>query len=701
MIRQIILADTENNTYINTSNIKYDEKNNIVELSENSKINIDDTNIFVDRGVIDYNSNELEVFGNFYLYQELNILSGKNLIGDTNLNNFKAKDVSYLYNNDLKIDSDKAKREDNLIVFYNNFLTPCEIEGFFNCPTWSLRIDETNYYINEDKFVHYDTFLQIADYKVFYLPYFSHYGVKAPRKRGFLTPTIEFTIGGGTGIKIPYYLPLTDSTDITFKTNIKFDQNFEFMENYKLNTKLNNKSSGGSTNFVIDTIKNKNSDNINNSIKIDTKQVINKNMIISAKGLFTNSISTSRSVNENPVKFEETFVKLENYNFLRKNDYLKTELATIEAFDASDINQIPISPTINYISSSDLSNNTSLFTELDYVILNRDESSVENPSENYIFNFNNYYIHNIKRNNLYIFNKISSFNSINSYKFEHNRNLDRQENYHSLILSSDIHINLNHNIKPRIKLIQFNDLVSSEEIINEDSNSVSFNYSNQFSDKRFFGNDLTDNTSRVVYGIENDIEIVDQNFKLNINQSYDFNKNNNFTNKINQNSNFSDYSLELGTLYKNLNIGLDMRLNESTFSRKEMNYSLTIDSPLNIEINYHETDKQSYNGLSDDSKFLGYSVSKKINDNVEISYGSKLDLKNNFSPYKEGLSLNLSDECSNLNIKYSNTRFNDDYNTSPEEIISITFSMDYLGFFGYEQKTDLLFKQPGNINYGL
>ena len=41
---------------------------NIVELAENSKINVNDTNILVDRGIIDYNKDKIEVFGNFYLY---------------------------------------------------------------------------------------------------------------------------------------------------------------------------------------------------------------------------------------------------------------------------------------------------------------------------------------------------------------------------------------------------------------------------------------------------------------------------------------------------------------------------------------------------------------------------------------------------------------------------------------------------------
>ena len=89
-INQLILLNANDDTYINTSNITYNEKENIVELSENSKINYKNTNILIDKGIIDYNKNEIEVFGNFYLYQDLNILSGKNLKGDTNFNNFKA-----------------------------------------------------------------------------------------------------------------------------------------------------------------------------------------------------------------------------------------------------------------------------------------------------------------------------------------------------------------------------------------------------------------------------------------------------------------------------------------------------------------------------------------------------------------------------------------------------------------------------------
>ena len=83
-----------------------------------------------------------------------------------------------------------------------------------------------------------------------------------------------------------------------------------------------------------------------------------------------------------------------------------------------------------------------------------------------------------------------------------------------------------------------------------------------------------------------------------------------------------------------------------------------------------------------------------------MSYQSNLDVKSNYDPYESSLQISLFDECSQLDLTYTNTRFNDNYNTKPKETISLSFRMDYLGFFGYEQSTDLLFKDTGSINYG-
>ena len=700
LFNQIIKLNANDDTYINSSNITYNEKENIVELSENSKINFKNTNILIDRGVIDYNKNKFEVFGNFYLYEEMTILSGQNLKGNTSLDAFSANNVSYIYNDDLKIDSDNINKDKNSIYFYNNFLTPCELEGFFNCPTWSLRIDKTEYDIEQDKFTHFDTFLQIADYKVFYLPYFTHYGAKAPRKKGFLTPTIEFTVGENQAVIIPYYFPINQNTDILFKPKIFLNQNLELTEKYQLNTLIENKNSNGNTSLSIDNIKKERSEDINTTFKIDTKQVIDKNSIFSASGLFTNSISTTRSINEDPITFEDIYLRLENYNLFFKDDFLKTEISSVESFESSNLNTIPISPRISYVSSLNFKNYSSI-NELDFIILKRDESSNGNPSESFKIKFNNELFNFYSYKDLSIYNKLSLSNQYNDFYFNKDNSLNHNSFKSTAIISTDLHFNNIDTIHPRVKLIFPVQLENNDKSINEDSESITFNYQNQFSENRFFGNDLFDSSPRIVYGLANYYNFENKKLSFKINQSFDANVNSNYANKVNQTSKFSDYSIESQLLFNKFSLKIDARLEEENLSKKEMNYEINFENLVNTSLIYNETQSDAYNSFSNDTQSIVLNVSKKINENININFESNLDVKNNYDPYKGIFKFSIFDDCSQLDISYFNTRFNDNFNTKPEEKINITFSMDYLGFFGYEQTTNLFFKEPGSIDYDL
>ena len=423
-IRQILILYADSDTYINTSNITYNEETNVVEFAEGSKINVNDTNILVDRGIIDYDKNTIEIFGNFYLYQELNILSGRDLVGNTRLTNFKANEVSYIYNNDLKIDSDFAKRSEDTIYFYNNFLTPCELDGYFNCPTWSLRIDETRYDIKKDKFNHYDTFIQIADTKVFYLPYFSHYGAKAPRQKGFITPTLEYSIGGDLGVITPYYLPLNIDSDIVFKPTIFFDNNIGNFNSYKLNTLINHKNSGGDITIDIYNEKLKTKSDIYSSVKFNSKQVIDKNNVLTYQALITNSVSATRSNNDVPTTFEDIFIKVDSYDVFYNSDYLRSEISTVEALDSTNDGLIPLTPSLKYVSQKLIKNNYVITNRIDFTRLNRNDSAINKPSENTSIKTNNSFISNNNLGKANIYNKITIKNNFGNYYYKNNDNLN-------------------------------------------------------------------------------------------------------------------------------------------------------------------------------------------------------------------------------------------------------------------------------------
>jgi hypothetical protein len=95
------------------------------------------------------------------------------------------------------MDSNKVNRSDDIIEYYDNFLTPCDLNGYFNCPTWSLKIDKTRYDLNLDKFNHYDSFLANS-LTIKFFTYLTSLTLeqKAPRQKGFLTPTYSVCYRG-------------------------------------------------------------------------------------------------------------------------------------------------------------------------------------------------------------------------------------------------------------------------------------------------------------------------------------------------------------------------------------------------------------------------------------------------------------------------------------------------------------------------
>ena len=147
---------------------------------------------------------------------------------------------------------------------------------------------------------------------------------------------------------------------------------------------------------------------------------------------------------------------------------------------------------------------------------------------------------------------------------------------------------------------------------------------------------------------------------------------------------------------------IDGRFNQENLTKKEMNYSIYFsNSPIDLSFIYNETSKEAFSSYSDDSKALKTQIDYKLNDNLKFSSYANIDLKNEYSPFETSFSLSIFDECSELDINYKNTKYSDNFATTPEETISFSFKMDYLGFFGYEQKSSLFFKETGQFNYGL
>ena len=132
---------------------------------------------------------------NKFQEREINFIKGskKNLvllmIGG-NSKRYKPKNCDYYYFSSKILEA--TKNLDCKLLVLLSRRTPLKAAKILNYSF--LKHNENFQIVTSSEQNPYPEILQIADYKLFYLPYFSHYGVKAPRQRGFLTPSIEFEI---------------------------------------------------------------------------------------------------------------------------------------------------------------------------------------------------------------------------------------------------------------------------------------------------------------------------------------------------------------------------------------------------------------------------------------------------------------------------------------------------------------------------
>ncbi|MEO0465416.1 MAG: LPS assembly protein LptD [Pseudomonadota bacterium] len=92
--------------------------------------------------------------------------------------------------------------------------TACEVCDVDDRPTWALRarravLDE------EDQMISYrDAVLEVGGVPVFYLPYFAHPDPQSERRSGFLFPDVGVSSKFGAFYQQPYYVALSDSSEL-------------------------------------------------------------------------------------------------------------------------------------------------------------------------------------------------------------------------------------------------------------------------------------------------------------------------------------------------------------------------------------------------------------------------------------------------------------------------------------------------------
>ena len=93
--------------------------------------------------------------------------------------------------------------------------TACPICTDGREPSWTMRARKATQNPNTDRIAYRDVVIEMHGVPVFYMPYFSHPDPSAGRKSGFLMPSFGQTQRLGAFYQQPYYLAISNYSDLT------------------------------------------------------------------------------------------------------------------------------------------------------------------------------------------------------------------------------------------------------------------------------------------------------------------------------------------------------------------------------------------------------------------------------------------------------------------------------------------------------
>ena len=702
MAVQFNAEQISNEIYVNSKNLNYDKKTDTINLGKNSLINYQSASIKTDEGLIDLKGKKIYIDGNFYLNYSTDIMKGIFLKADLNFKEGSAKNVNYILNKKIKINAELLNKVSDTLTFYDSFITPCDLKGFFDCPTWSLKVKKTKYNIEDDYFEHFSTFVQVADKKIFYLPYVSHYGSKAPRQKGFLTPTAQITNDNfGANLTTPYYLPINESTDIKVTPTFYLGQNItKYFEN---NIEYRKKLSEGDMNITFYNYydrKTVNQIKKGYSFTASTQLNLNNNNNIDANINYTSNISKYKSKNNTKAASLNSTITLNTYNTLKNNDLLISKISGSKALDGTLNTSNPYElPSFKYFNYMNFKNNLILNNEIKIDIISRNTSLDYLPNRIIRASLLNKFQKNIYMNrNFKLINKLIFDNTLISVD-EGNKNtnvISGSSNELGTYVSSELNkiykFSEKIKIKPRAKIIISSITKTKNNNVNDNSQSLSLNYNNIFEENRYFGTDKKEDGSRIALALEQKLRLTNQiNLELNYGRIYNFDKKVKILEDINQKSKISDHLTEISFNYKNAQIKYNSRLDEKDFNIKEDVLSYKIENNKNsLILNKSLTSDKAFIN-SDSSHFMTTEYTRKINKNTNLKYVSEINVGDNNKIYSEEYKIEFFDNCSQLNLVYSVDNYNDGKDLKPNKILSITYELDFLSGFTDEQRMNSIF----------
>ena len=222
-----------------SDSISYDKISGNLDAVGNVKVFNGNTTLYADKINYDTNTDKLTIVGKFTITDGSNTITSNNdALIDTKLKNGLIIGARAIINEKLQISAKSLDRKNkNLNVYDKVIASSCKICKKNTTPIWQIRANRIVHNKEIQKILLKNAKLDLFGIPVLYVPSLSFPEPGVSRASGILVPKFSTSDKLGFSSKIPYYIVLDKSKDVTITPFIMSKNNFILETEYRQHTK--------------------------------------------------------------------------------------------------------------------------------------------------------------------------------------------------------------------------------------------------------------------------------------------------------------------------------------------------------------------------------------------------------------------------------------------------------------------------------
>lgn len=212
-------AGGQHKVLMRADQIVYDTKRSVVTASGHVEIDYEDRILLADTISYDQNTDTVTASGHIsVLAPDGNVAFADHVVLTEGMRAGVLDGFKALIGQSGRLAAVRAVRTtDDITTATRAAFTPCKIceKPGQRTPTWQVKARHVIYDEKKHRIFYRDAVLEMFGVPVFYTPYFSHADPTVKHKTGFLVPEFGSTSTLGSFVRLPFYVALSNSRDLT------------------------------------------------------------------------------------------------------------------------------------------------------------------------------------------------------------------------------------------------------------------------------------------------------------------------------------------------------------------------------------------------------------------------------------------------------------------------------------------------------